>query len=571
MGNPERSKEKKGQSKQTSTGKQQEQEDKPFIGLLKLLSVIVLCVAVVLGYWHNPTIFTNLIEFWVGSSEHWDGSHPIVHSGSAIHLPADIPKRDAVVDAFKHAWLAYERDAMGDDEYHPISHKGSNLTNAGGIGYTVIDSIDTILLMGLTMEYARARAWVTDRLSFKRDGDFNTFETTIRVLGGLLSAYHLSNEDPLYLERAVELADRILPAFETHLGLPLPMVNLGKRQGVFDKDLRGLVSTAEVATLQLEFRYLSHLTDDDVYWRRVENVMRIIKNARLPHGLASIYMSLFDGQYVTSAIRLGSRGDSYYEYLLKQYIQTNGTEFVYRDMYDDAMTGIHNHLIQKSTKSKMTYTAELVPEQDRTREISWRLTPKQDHLVCFFGGSLMLGATRTGALVDKVSIPPLDNELSPVGKRNWKNGVELIKTCMATHDTATGLSPEIVHFRIPSDGLDSSTYAPADWYIKGARPGESPPYDARYMLRPETVESLFLAYRLTGDQLYRDHGWKIFQSIEKHCKIATGGYATVVNVDENPVRHEDKMETFLMSETLKYLYLLFDDSDTLPLDKYVFN
>ncbi|KAG5351033.1 hypothetical protein C0989_008228 [Termitomyces sp. Mn162] len=201
----------------------------------------------------------------------------------------------------------------------------------------------------------------------------------------------------------------------------------------------------------------------------------------------------------------------------------------------------------------------------------------------------MLGATRTGALVDKVSIPPLDNELSPVGKRNWKNGVELIKTCMATHDTATyvfspvaivypplmsmrrGLSPEIVHFRIPSDGLDSSTYAPADWYIKGARPGESPPYDARYMLRPETVESLFLAYRLTGDQLYRDHGWKIFQSIEKHCKIVTGGYATVVNVDENPVRHEDKMETFLMSETLKYLYLLFDDSDTLPLDKYVFN
>ncbi|KAG6885153.1 hypothetical protein C0993_005516 [Termitomyces sp. T159_Od127] len=177
----------------------------------------------------------------------------------------------------------------------------------------------------------------------------------------------------------------------------------------------------------------------------------------------------------------------------------------------------------------------------------------------------------SGALVDKVSIPPLDSELSPVGKRDWKSGIELIKTCMDTHDTATGLSPEIVHFRIPSDGMDSNAYAPTDWYIKGARPGEFPPYDARYMLRPETVESLFLAYRLTGDQLYRDHGWKIFQSIEKHCKIASGGYATVVNVDENPARHEDKMESFLMSETLKYLYLLFDDSDTLPLDKYVFN
>jgi hypothetical protein len=97
------------------------------------------------------------------------------------------------------------------------------------------------------------------------------------------------------------------------------------------------------------------------------------------------------------------------------------------------------------------------------------------------------------------------------------------------------------------------------------RVGESPPYDARYMLRyvlgshcprlavladqagrPETVESLFTAFRLTGDQRYRDHGWAIFQAIEKHCRIPSGGYATIVNVDEVPVRHEDKMETFFL-------------------------
>lgn len=100
----------------------------------------------------------------------------------------------------------------------------------------------------------------------------STVQTTIRVLGGLLSVYHLSDEDPLYLEKAVELADRILPAFQTYIGLPLPMVNLGKKVGVFDKDLRGLVSTAEVSTLQLEFRYLSHLTGNEIYWRRVEDV-----------------------------------------------------------------------------------------------------------------------------------------------------------------------------------------------------------------------------------------------------------------------------------------------------------
>jgi mannosyl-oligosaccharide alpha-1,2-mannosidase len=102
----------------------------------------------------------------------------------------------------------------------------------------------------------------------------------------------------------------------------------------------------------------------------------------------------------------------------------------------------------------------------------------------------MLGATRTGALVHPVSVPPKPEELSEKGKRDWKTGVELIQTCMHTHDTATyvpgefavdlegylletcwfysGLSPEIVYFRVPSDGMDVLPSAPADWYIKGA-------------------------------------------------------------------------------------------------------
>ena len=78
------------------------------------------------------------------------------------------------------------------------------------------------------------------------------------------------------------------------------------------------------------------------------------------------------------------------------------------------------------------------------------------------------------------------------------------------------------------------------------RPGAPPPYDARYILRPETVESLFIAYRLTGDERYRKYGWQIFQAIEKHCRVPGGGYAAVRNVDEVPVVQEDKMETFLM-------------------------
>ena len=92
------------------------------------------------------------------------------------------------------------------------------------------------------------------------------------MLGGLLSAYHLSGEDALFLDKAKELADRLLPAFDTPSGLPLSMINLAKREGISDKDNQGLVSTAEASTLQLEFRYLAHLTDEDIYWRKAERV-----------------------------------------------------------------------------------------------------------------------------------------------------------------------------------------------------------------------------------------------------------------------------------------------------------
>lgn len=94
--------------------------------------------------------------------------------------------------------------------------------------------------------------------------------------------------------------------------------------------------------------------------------------------------------------------------------------------------------------------------------------------------------------------------------------------------------------------------------------------DSSNILRPETVESIFYLYRLTKDQKYRDWGWKIFQAFEKHTRIPTGGYAGVWSV-LNTDNKVDKMESFFVSETLKYLFLLFSDDLVLPLDQWVFN
>ncbi|KIL61808.1 glycoside hydrolase family 47 protein [Amanita muscaria Koide BX008] len=475
---------------------------------------------------------------------------------------ADKAKMRAVVDAFKHAWAAYERNAMGYDEYHPLTKRGTNFSLKGGIGYMIIDALDTIQIMGLEDEYKRARQWIADSLSFDRDENFNLFETTIRVLGGLLSAYHLSHNDTLYLEKAIDLADRLLPAFDTASGVPQAMSNLGQRVGIYDRGNGGMVSTAEATTLQLEFRYLSHISGNNTYWDKAEKVLRIVKDQTLPlGGLAPIFMQPEKGEFALTDIRLGSRGDSFYEYLLKQYIQTNQTEPVYRKMYDKTMRAVQDRLVKKSMKKGLSYTVELQANY-RINEEPWKESPKQDHLVCFLGGSLMLG-TRFGG-----------SDLA--NARDWKTGEALVEGCMATHETETGLSPEIVYWRVQGDNL-GDTY-PNDWYIKGsygvARGGswtKMTSYDARYILRPETVESLFLAYRLSGDNKYREWGWGIFQSIEKYCRLESGGYASIVDVDDANSRKDDKMETFFLAETLKYLYLLFSDDTVIPLNEYVFN
>lgn len=189
--------------------------------------------------------------------------------------------------------------------------------------------------------------------------------------------------------------------------------------------------------------------------------------------------------------------------------------------------------------------------------------PKQDHLVCFFGGSFILGVTEGNRRdLDWANLDERDQEDFLIGRG-------IVETCVDTYDTATGLGPEIAMFYLP----EQEEVDEADWYIK---PGDNL-IDARNILRPETVESLMLAYRSTGDERYREWGWKIFQAFQKHCRVATGGYAIIKDVRVLPAEQEDRMETFWLSETLseckvrvcltpEYLYLLFDDSDHIPLN-----
>ncbi|GHJ87270.1 hypothetical protein NliqN6_3672 [Naganishia liquefaciens] len=514
----------------------------------------------------HPAATAPAASPWPQWAQTGDVEWPELETTEEIDIVADVAKRNAVKEAFRHSWKAYETNGWGADEYHPLSQGGSNLTEAGGIGYTIVDSLDSLLLMGFDEEYERARNWVANDLSFDADAIVNSFETTIRILGGLLAAYYLTSEHPkyhadadLFLEKSIDLGDRLLPIFDSPSGVPYSLVNLAERVGLPDKDNNNMASLAEAGTLQLEFKYLSHLTGDYTYWDKVERVSAIIASQTPREGVNPIFIRPDTGQFMMSEIRLGSRGDSYYEYLLKQYLQTDRQEHVYRDLYDQSMNGIKHLMMARTPREGILHTLELHPQRGPDGSPKWYSIMKQDHLVCFLGGSFLLGITEGGRRhVDWEHLGERDH-------LDYMAGTGIIDSCMQTYQTATGLGPEIAMFR---EGEDSFRHE-KDWYIKSA-PG-SVLIDGRNILRPETVESLFLAYRSTGDEKYREQGWKIFQAFERHCKVPDGGYASIENVEVVPALQEDKMETFWLAETLKYLYLLFDDGESISLDKHVFN
>ncbi|KAL8674692.1 MAG: hypothetical protein Q9168_000924 [Polycauliona sp. 1 TL-2023] len=495
-------------------------------------------------------------------------------------------RRDKVKEAFVLSWDGYEKYAWGHDEYHPTSKTGTQMTPSG-MGWIIIDALDTLMIMNLTSRLAHAREWMTTSLNYEQDQEVNTFETTIRMLGGLLSAHYLSTTFPnlapladddlgapgedLYLEKATDLADRILGAFDSESGVPYASVNLKTLKGIRSHMDDGASSTAEATSLQLEFKYLAMLTGEKDYWEKVEKVMKVVDDNGEEDGLVPIFIYAHDGTFRGHNIRLGSRGDSYYEYLIKQYLQTSGQEPIYLDLWKQALNGIRKHLITYTKKAHFTIIAE------RPNGLQSDMQPKMDHLVCFMPGAIALAATG-GKTVEEAKKA---GKWTKQEQADLNLAIELTKTCWGMYKTtATGLAGEITFFEIdnpPRSEADGPRTPPADPTATDAAAEWKDDFmiknqDAHNLQRPETVETLFYMWRITGDEKYREWGWEMFSSFVNYTKLeGDAGFTSVASVLHDPPKLRDNMESFWMAETLKYFYLLFSPVDLLPLDSIVIN
>jgi len=441
-------------------------------------------------------------------------------------------RRHHIRNAMKHAWEGYRKYAWGNDELHPQSNHGNN--NWGGMGTTLVDSLDTLWLMGMKKEFWEARDWVKDHLTCDRTGSVSVFETTIRSLGGLLSAYDWSG-DKVFLEKAEDLGQRLFHAVEdSPSGLPYGQTTLNGHRSNNAGWLGGAVLLAEVGTIQVEFRYLSEVIHKKVYAEKVNKVFDVLGNMSSKDGLYPYELNMNQPvSFRNDVLTFGAMADSFYEYLLKCWLQGGKKETKFRKMYDKAMDGMHNQLLFTSRPDGLTYIAD---------KNGHSINHKMDHLACFMAGSLALGA---------YTHP--DGLHSAKAQRDLKTGKALAYTCYQMYARMkTGISPEAVQFNVHGDDLAPVGNAPF------------------YILRPETLESFFILNYLTGDPTYREWGWEVFKSIEKYCRTNTA-YGGVKNVNRI-AEPENRMESFFLAETIKYAYLLQDpDTEVDILNKHVFN
>ncbi|XP_023521563.1 alpha-mannosidase I MNS4 isoform X2 [Cucurbita pepo subsp. pepo] len=250
---------------------------------------------------------------------------------------------------FYHAFNGYMKHAFPLDELRPLSCEGED--SLGGYALTLIDSLDTLALLGDREQFAASVEWIGKNLRFDINKTVSIFETTIRVLGGLLSAHLIASDhttgmkvasyENQLLDLAEDLARRLLPAFDTPTGIPFGSVNL--LYGVDEHESK-ITSTAGGGTLTLEFGVLSRLTDDPIFEQVTKNAVRGLWARRSKLNLVGAHINVFTGEWTQKDAGIGTSIDSFYEYLLKAYLLFGDEEylFIFQEAYGAAMHYLFN-------------------------------------------------------------------------------------------------------------------------------------------------------------------------------------------------------------------------------------
>src|SRR5690242_12300660 len=317
-------------------------------------------------------------------------------AASSAALLAAAPKRksaaahdwralgDDVKREMRWAWRHYRDHAWGKDQIKPISGGSESFPlKSHHLGLTIVEALDTLWVMALDEEFREGVEWVKRNVDFDVDGEVSVFETSIRLVGGLLSAFHACG-DPVLLAKARDCADRLLPTFSASpLGIPHRFINL--RTGALRDPI---TNPAETGTFIPEFGFLSRATGDDRYRAAAKRALVSMFERRSKIGFLADAMDCMTGDWKSRRATIGPPSDSYYEYLWDGWDLLGDRDCL--AMYRTCTAAILRH--QRQTTGGHLWFIDV--DFETGKRINW----DQDELASFYGGLLAQGgAVREGA------------------------------------------------------------------------------------------------------------------------------------------------------------------------------
>lgn len=445
---------------------------------------------------------------------------------SRIEQARQEPRRQAVKATFEKCWQNYKKYAWMKDELTPI--QGGARNTFGGFAATLIDSLDTLWIMDMKDEYYEAvEAAITIDWGNTTVGALNIFETTIRHLGGLLSAYDLSGDKAL-LEKAVELGDMLYAGFDTPNRMPGFWLDFRKvNTGTLLADDRQ--PSASPCSLSLEFTRLAQLTGDSKYYDAIARITDLLAKSQYTTQLPGMWPTFFDMRHLRfnqeNAFTLGALADSLYEYLPKMSMLLGGLEPVYQKLFEGAVEVIKKTMLFRPMlpdQADILFSGNVYVSEGKAK-----LVAEGQHLGCFTGGMFAMG----GRLLENQEYIDI--------------GTKLTRGCIYAYNAfPSGVMPEIFNM-VACDSQEVCEWNEQLWSSKLIQEdlplGFTTVSDPRYILRPEALESVFYLYRITGLKEFQDAAWEMFESIQRITETQFGNAAVVDVTVANPVK-ENSME-----------------------------
>ncbi|KAN0095151.1 glycoside hydrolase family 47 protein [Hyaloscypha variabilis] len=521
-----------------------------------------------------------------------------------------IRRRDAVKESFKHSWEGYKKHAWLRDEVTPLS--GQYRDTFGGWAATLVDSLDTLWIMGMKEDFALAVKAIEEiDFTTTETQDINVFETTIRYMGGFLAAYDISGgKFPVLLAKAVEVGELLMSCFDTPNRMPISRWDWKKYTEGSAQTAPARMLVSELGSFSLEFTRLSQVTGDPKYYDAIARISNVFADAQNTTKLPGMWPVSIDAATPDFSednfFTLGGMSDSLYEYFPKHYLLLGGLLSQPKQLYESFIEQAKKFLFFRF------YNPSNLPVQASgdIRVLDGgknHLIPRGQHLTCFTGGMVGLGS--------KIFNRPQDLQTAE----------ELTQGCIWAYDAAPNhIAPEL-YTVIPCPADGACEWDDSIWHdVLTTKYGDKTNTnvasiiaernlwkgivgvdDRRYILRPEAIESVFMMWRITGKQIYQEAAWRMFQAVEavSRTDVAAAAIADITVPSENkppqsfekPVGHKygeepigkredgnsggggvraqqvDSMESFWLAETLKYFFLCFEEFEVVSLDEWVLN